>query len=665
MLNKNLAKWLLLLFLIVAVVLISSPGSPWRRTVVVFSFLMALTDVLAPQVSGIRKLSLVIPVWTQDQFAGAIASIGGAVAYLSKSSGTLGRYGAWFVILASLYRLVICMVFTIHGSLLIHRLRSAYGSSQLPSVRSPYGVLVSLGGSARPYLARTLLKVEWSLWRFQRSGDPTATEMKIMRHSLAVMSEQSREFQAGRVKGLSADLEILRRSLKVTRMFVSLLFSERLKQRILMAFLTPDDLRRYEKSFREYVLANCSLCIGIIPAPMLPLFHGEGPDVRKIIDELSPHLPSWLGRLLRRGLEEGNRQRDEAINQLHFCLGPSILIAPKLESSVEEKRGYELVAMIGRDITGPTVPKLTSAIALCCLPTKRLDLEVPDELRKINFSVARCGLAPLADAYLRFRLSKSDVERFLCLFDCFEVLMKYSVFVLMRDGRPDDLDLRWLKKSERDERWKRPTLGAWKDWLIDLTNDDVRQRSKLEQDICAAWQKNLDGPVVEFVAAVKASGINVGLSDYSGEQKWNEWLQWFVNFRNVTKGHGGIEEKTVASYLAGFYATFLQLVSLLHSLALDARLMACCADATEIESRGWLRGRYRSSTLWSSSSSRVKSIKVTHELRWNSEEYKLDPYVKFIGNSVLTWHSLAKDGQDAYLDYLTGRIEGFTANMVA
>src|SRR5438270_4193025 len=73
------------------------------------------------------------------------------------------------------------------------------------------------------------------------------------------------------------------------------------------------------------------------------------------------------------------------------------------------------------------IDSLTSNI----IPISNSDSRLPAELRGTIQSLAYGGLPPVAECYLRFRLAQSDVERYLCLLDSVETLIKMSAIVLI------------------------------------------------------------------------------------------------------------------------------------------------------------------------------------------------------------------------------------------
>jgi hypothetical protein len=130
-------------------------------------------------------------------------------------------------------------------------------------------------------------------------------------------------------------------------------------------------------------------------------------------------------------------------------------------------------------------------------------------------------------------------------------------------------------------------------------------------------------------------------------------MRWLVDFRNITKGHGGPDESTSAPVLFPFHSVFLDLVSSLKEISFDAHLVRICKDGTEINLGGWLRGIRRSSILLRP---QHRSLTTGNELRTQTETFAFEERVSIRVNEVLTWHGEKKSGEDAYVNYLSGEV---------
>lgn len=642
----DLKFWIALLCASVVAILFLESSSPWRSTLIIFSVVFVGVQGLARQVSHVQRPLIVVPAWAEMYLCGGLATISAAFVFLSHSAGSIGASIAWFFVISSLYRLAITGFVIWRASALLTKLRLEFDKKKAPKVFVPHGIVFVLGNDGRRFLRVALMRVQWSLWRSSRHNNPTeVTNAAVREHwsSLRADMEQTRDAEG---KGLRIAARIAATSLKLTVRRIKFFIAEGFGERVLPIFITPMDLRRFDKSFQEYVIANSSFCLGILPARKLAQFYGpRGPTVA-VQEEITACAPGRVGRFIVSKLAQAEKDLEMIIARLHFCLGPSILLVPRpsrySESEVGEMRGYDALATLGAS-AGPAVAVITERLTSCGMPCRRLDVNLQSFQRDVILELAEHGLAPLADSYLRFRLSRSNVERFYCLFDCIEVLLKYSVFILMAD----DAKLRSLADLRKSN--KKPPLGAWRSWLHELTGRE--HSTSLGQELKASWSKGASASALQLAVTARNSGIQCG--EESKKSSWLDWAEWLVEFRNVTKGHGGPDEDVSGAVLAEFHGVFLDLVAVLRRASLNGYLLRICKDGTEIKLSGWLRGMRRSSVLLRPLH---RSLTTRVDLKVDTETYELDARVKIRGNEVLTWHGENKSGEDAYVNYVTGEI---------
>lgn len=258
----------------------------------------------------------------------------------------------------------------------------------------------------------------------------------------------------------------------------------------------------------------------------------------------------------------------------------------------------------------------------------------------------------MADCYLRFRLAKSDVERFLCLLDCFEVLIKQSVIVLALR--------KFAGEGSREldsliQQLERPSLGIWRNILQSLVNDlwGERESQGVEKTIRLFWQKAVEPPARELIDAVNGLGLT-----WKGNMPRNylEWLEWLTWLRNVTRGHGAVEDRVASPIWHRFHALFLQVVNQLRPLVLDSSLAVRNDTGTMDVLSGWLRGPARSSRLSWSLPQSISDELVFPVLRSSYGELPLQPFVCVRGNHCLTWNS-RREAAIEYVDYSDGKLE--------
>ncbi len=645
-----MAKWLLQALVSVALLTLLNRSSSWRWPLVIFSLAPAVGEALCLAISYVPAISITVPVWLQGHFANAIGLLAAALVFLRHVSPGLARYSTYAVIGVCSYLILVDLVLIVHASRLVHQLRKGFKGHCSAKTSYVFGAAFHLGGTAWQYLRRVFVRVEWALWRFNRKVDLTGGTRDNITEYARFMREEGQDLQKQKLHGFRLFAAVITKGFALSKMATRHLLSEALRGREMTVFLTPSDLRGHKPEFVDYAMAESDACVAVVSPFLLDFLFGSVPGPLTRLENVAA-IPVPVRRFLKRSADEIDSEKARVIRALHSCPGPSILLFPggsRQASEPKAQRGYESVIMFGRGSARPAASEITRVLAAACIPMRELDRALDTSRVGAIGPLADRGLAPLADAYLRFRLSNSEVERFLCLFDCFEVLIKHSVFLFV-DG-----DLTGLIKERKD-----PTLGRWKDWLIKRIKDQPAaplpspSRDPLPDQLCAAWRGDVGEAVCRLRAAVERNGIHVGRG--AEDKTWYEWMSWLNDFRNVTKGHGGVEEKVAASLLPLFHATLLDLIAVLRPLTLDSYLVRICEDGTEVVLRGWLRGARRSSTLQSKKITR--SVTVNEELRTDhrTKDYPLHGCIVISHNSVLTWHSRRHE-RDMYIDYLSGNI---------
>jgi len=642
----------------IALWMLLGTSSPWVGTLAGYVLVFASAGILLDVIARVRWVPLIFPSWTRRHVIISAAFIGAVIVFLSRNHRPALTYVAWVLLLAAIYRLATICFFSAGAARLVRSLRRDFSDHASPSSRAPYGMIFPGPGGHR-FLREALMEVERSLWRARRYSDPTDMTKQGVRHFERLIQE-ARIAEAEEKKkhdGKVPDLFAFRQSLKAAPSMMSLAFAEILGERALVVFLASDDVLRFPTDMRDYIYSNSSVCIAVFSSQQLKRFYGRAHDNEKRGEQLLEQLPGKVGSLVKEGIRLGNQALQEMIPRLHYCLGPSIILIPNalqsLVSDLKEIKGYDLIATQGNRPVAPVVSTLTARLSSCSLPLRQLDAELSEEQRRIIPQLARNGLPPLADAYLRFRLSNSQIERFLCLLDCIEVLIKYSVFVLIKQNGAKLSSLDDLKR-----RRQVPTLGIWRSWLDELARQP--HSTDLGRRICDVCLSKSGMKVSSSALALTEQARNCGIecghdeiwrvTHPTTEKNWFDWLHWLVDLRNVTKGHGGIDEKIAGQVLSSTHAAFIDLIGLLAPLTLSASLIRICKDGAEITLRGWLRGERRSSVLLETEH---QSLTVDVMLRTHSENHSLRELTSVTGNSVLTWHSVG-DNADTYVNYLTG-----------
>ena len=664
MLKRQLPKLFARLVFSVLVVLAFAPESLWRLSLLTLLIVGLVVDVLLAILAQTRRPPLTVPVWLRDHFSGSLALSAAALVFVTRVPPGLKKYAGLVIFGAGTYKLLIDCILVVQTSRLLYTLHSSFSQNTPAPARYVYGAVFQIGGSARKYLRRVFFRVEWALWRFHRKIDLSqATRADIQEYKL-LMQREVDHLRKRDSRGLRLLVSMAIRVPALVGQTSRFVLGDMLRGREMTAFFCPSDLASSEGAFTEYAVANANTCIAFITPALWEYFREPKVGDIERAEQVISQMPQWIRRASVRGRKEMERQMITTTRALHFCLGPSFLFVPEaqnVESDFQPQHGYETVLMFGGASARPCASEITRVLAGTCVPLRQLDSALGPELARLIHKLAESGLAPLADAYLRFRLSSSDVERFFCLLDCFEVLIKYSVFVL-GGGEPEFAT----------KRRSIATLGTWKTWLVQYLNSnnsttsgssagsDVssHDRRSFEGELCAAWRRGVTEHVCDLTSALQRASIIDEVQ--IGSATWSSWLSWLVEFRNVTKGHGGVDEKAVKPWLHLFHAVLIDLISALCVLTLDTYLVGICHDGTEVQLRGWLRGKRRSSTLLSKTP--LRSVTVNEELRAEgfATAYPVHGSVVVSRNSVLTWHSRTKEQVDTYVDYLTGSVRSLS-----
>src|SRR5262249_53545517 len=153
--------------------------------------------------------------------------------------------------------------------------------------------------------------------------------------------------------------------------------------------------------------------------------------------------------------------------------------------------------------------------------------------------IAQQGLPPIANTYLRARLSQSDVERFLSILDCIEATIKCSVIAL--------LTTQWQAGTVNNSaaiasQLNVPSLGHWIDILCTVITH--QPQTSFQKQIADFWYAPLVQTAREVIEDANQSGFS-----WRGDIPQNhlQWLRWFSWLRNVTRGHGVVKEESIGN----------------------------------------------------------------------------------------------------------------------
>ena len=388
-----------------------------------------------------------------------------------------------------------------------------------------------------------------------------------------------------------------------------------------ISFIVSDSLRRYPVSFRKWVMSQAAALMVIRTGIMMP-------------------------QSLERALN------DEAESGYQTCPGPTFMVylrAPLVDSSptptTMADQTLEYTYMLSRDRHDKAIASLTDRLASTAVPIGVSDTQLTKEARALIQDVATSALPPIADCYLRLRLAQSDVERFLSLLEGLEGLVKCSVIVLLVN--------RWVQTGEDVSQGRlagRPlALGAWIYFLRRLTDTVVP--SELDEETCSFWRGDIFQIQKELISEVSKMGLSLPDIERTSQL---DWLEWFRDLRNVTRGHGVVTEETVASLWHPFHEAFLEMISALKPFTLSSVIVAQePKSGKQFPLKGWLRGGNR---VGSQSSQEPRSREALTALKLPSGQLlPLHPLVIIRGNEVLLWDCVRKKEEAIeFLNYTSG-----------
>lgn len=592
-------------------------------------------SVAAPLIDLPRCSPAYFPKPLRSAAGVGIGGTTGFVYYLAFGDSLLWKILCAGLLLPSLKYLVVPGLFVVLGFRTTRHIRAVAGDGDLQRHVQPF---VLLTADFRPQIAgmisRFFFKLGLAIWRFRSPH----LVVNLRDELLSVRLEGAKPSATHSVSS-------------AMRAFLAAHLGYFTAPRSLVAFIDAKALESCDPALDEVArrLASAHL---VIP--------GLGRNLLRII--MSPGRgslqPLMSGSALRDLRAARVRADEDLMSICHSTPGPCFILAlspPLIIDDLEEAADFELE---GYDLLGGSQIRLGSAHALiarrlhsCAFPVTRSDAELPLHLRKRVFDIGKLGLAPLADAYLRFRLSGSDVERFVVLLECFEALFKYSTIALLRNGSGDDVE-----EAQSLRGRKPPAMGTWAEILSKLADSSRYQDNPHLARIAEVWGDKSPCPIgLALVKQVRELGIGGSLEVPATNVGW---LRWLTAIRNATRGHGGLKERTSGVLWHGLHYMFLQLVDDLRDLTIDAEIVAVLERDlnSEVSLRGWRRGPYRTSTLSLSPVELERHISQP-KLRLGPSQIPLTPYTILKGNACWTWNGRKKSRLWAdYVDYGSGRV---------
>lgn len=570
------------------------------------------------------------PAYMLDRLPSALSGFVTALAFLPSAESALWQLALVALAVGTAYTNSKLILLACQSAYVLARLDADLRAGRSPRTSPPYvllaGTFKGRSGTSRT-LGPWLLTLATTLWKTRHQGETGALPPWPEAPASGVRHPEAVRLVWARLK-------------------------QRTFARVSIAtFVTTEEVSRLDETHAAFVMGNAAAMIAIADGRLRRALAGLSAEQEGLLlDAIQSGLEGTVFSRLGTRLRDGAGKTDGRLHHLlHHAPGPVFLLAPSsgLDLGDDEAEagqaqrmlGYEVVEAKRADVFSTATPRVVDVLAKCALPITRSDRRLRPELRETIAALGAEGLAPLADSYMRFRLSTSAVERVLGLFDCFEALIKYSVFALAVPTGGALL-----------EQLARPSLGTWVQLLRErLVMFPGQEESALRQALAGFWNGPLEAAPRELIEATNGAGM-----------AWRDkvprshlaWLGWLVWLRNSTKGHGGMAESLCVPVWHDFHATFLTAVSRLAPLTLESSLWASTASDSPVEMRGWLRGPFRSSTLGSEPSQQVSDACF---LGYGDAAVDLSPLVRFEGNVCLTWNS-GDSRRAQYIDYSSGRL---------
>lgn len=392
------------------------------------------------------------------------------------------------------------------------------------------------------------------------------------------------------------------------------------KNRSRAVFIYSRALSSRSPIFRFWLAANAG-CVVIIRWPL-----GSDPKSEKaFVTEMKEHCLRARGPVIGLALTfpRSNRQPDYkslgnsvecfSVNLGHLNEGPSDFVAPLVE-------------------------RLASTV----VPAAMSDAALPDNLQPLITKIGRSGIPPIADCYLRYRLSRSHVERFLALMDGFECLAKTSVLcrvalapersssiVRLLEGRKLALS-KWVECLQKVAATSEPLPPL--DAIYKFWNTDFSDSQRWISDKVA---KNKPWNVPRLVGTRQI-----------------EWIRWINDLRNATKGHGVVSDESVRDLWHPLHEAFLYMVWGLAKFAISSQYVVA-SGGTLTSLHGWRRDIANAQN----ENPQVDALLSAEVYCQGRIAGALGKFVLVRRTSVFVWDGLSDDKDDpkeTYLDYLTG-----------
>lgn len=289
----------------------------------------------------------------------------------------------------------------------------------------------------------------------------------------------------------------------------------------------------------------------------------------------------------------------------------------------------------GRAFSDAVAPVL-QRIANNCVPMARSDVSLDDATREVSRRLGRHALPPIAEAYLKVRLAQSDVERFNSLLDAIEALVRVAAIALLVEH--------WSQGSLTSEpkfnpKWVKPlTFGGWVQ-LLDRARTDSPSPSNMGKELRKFLGSDITLYQDQLMGAAAAAELVPLSMSISSQIQWVKWIVWL---RNMTKGHGPLDENMAGKLWSELHAAFLAMAGGLDYLLFNSALVVLGADGAQLLG-GWYRGGKRAfsepldSRTGNTGSPASGEQSPVYLRSPNREVFSLAPLLQCNGDDVFMW----------------------------
>jgi hypothetical protein len=640
--------------------------SLWLQALVYGAMAMLLSGVTLTLLDLAYWFPLRIPYYARFPIVRATLWFTAAAFLLRHDAGPLFRYAAIGLAALSAFEMFKLAPPIGTATLSLHRLRRDYREGRLPTLRPPHLLVSTLGAQTKDAMNLVLGHAK----QLRHVSFDWATRMRVVEEDLERLSA-----------------EYLKRHKHPTNPFAELALSvgfgfrytpymiwrHLLDVLVPGSLLTSRDLEHYPAGFREYVGRHAVATVTVVPLTgyltrWLYQIDTESPaatELKAVIRDQFSWVPNWMRDLRPSWTRDSEQLQLEMLRTAHLASSTAVIVWPQTFGIPEDHDHDEQLIREGYEpststLLGPTAP-VTEKLGRTILPLVESDRLLGVNLRSASALLAREGLPPIADVYLRFRLSSSNVERFLCLMDGFEALIKLSVFasLVLNDDSPQ-------RRRTLVERIPAASMGQWCNILREaLIEYRSSSRTRFLSDY---WDEPLAEQPRNLIDTVNGVGLAWQGSVPRTHLQWLDWLTWL---RNTTRGHGSVKESVIAPVWHPLHEAYLAAVQALQELTIEAQFVTGLnSDEPSEPLYGWRRGPFRSSDLLhpnpGTSLSRT-STAVWQRVFLHSRgvNHPLDPFIWIRDRSCYVWNSMAsreaaaRDAQYTKvdcIDYATGRI---------